>query len=82
MPGRADPLSRAVIDLLSDYASETFVTQTELARRTGITQSQISRLFSYEAVVTIAQAGAIARALGLSFSSVVSKAEEQINSRG
>ena len=54
-----EKLGLSVASLLRDYADESFVTQTELAHRSGISQSQISKLFRAERQMTVAQLGAL-----------------------
>ncbi|KAA9110153.1 helix-turn-helix domain-containing protein [Microbacterium rhizomatis] len=70
----AAAISRAVAEILRDHAEQTFVTQTELARRTGISQSQISKLFRAERPMTIGQLAELCDALHLSIAAVVGEA--------
>ncbi|MBW9095172.1 helix-turn-helix transcriptional regulator [Microbacterium jejuense] len=67
-------LSRAVARILVDACDELFVTQTELARRSGVSQSQISKLLRAEREIKLGQLDAICAALGLSIVAVVAEA--------
>jgi predicted transcriptional regulator len=72
---RGIAVSTAVADILRVHADETFVTQLELARRTGISQSAISKMFRHESGMTVAHLSTIARALDLSSAAVLDEAE-------
>lgn len=67
-------------DLLRSYAEESFLSQTELARRSGISQSQISKLFRGERHLTVAQFGAICIALNVPFLAIMALAAEAVGS--
>lgn len=69
------PLNLSIARILAGAADELFVTQTELARRSGVSQSQISKLFSGERAMKVDQLEAICTALGLSAAAVVAEAE-------
>lgn len=69
-----DPFTRSVAGQLRAFADEALLTQTELASRTGISQSQISKLLRAERHMTLAQLHALCGALGLSVTAVVSAA--------
>jgi transcriptional regulator with XRE-family HTH domain len=67
-------LNRAVARILDDACEELFVTQTELARRSGISQSQISKLLRAEHGMKLGHLDAICTALGLSIVAVIAEA--------
>lgn len=67
-------LNDAIARLLATTAEETLITQTELARRTGISQSQISKLFRAERSMSINQFAALCSALQVSPLAVVASA--------
>jgi len=67
-------LNRSVARILAAAADELFVTQTELGRRTGISQSQISKLLRAERAMKVDQLDAICAALGLPVAAVVAEA--------
>lgn len=67
-------LNRAIADLLSRYAEDSFISQTEVARRSGISQSQISKLFRSERRMSINQLESICEALRVSVVAVVAEA--------
>ena len=77
MDGRPDRASRIIVDLLRSYAEETFVTQTELARRTGLEQSHISRTFNHRVTLTVPSMVALCDGLGVSPMAVMSEALQQ-----
>lgn len=72
-----DPFERSIAEQLRIYTDESLVTQTELAARTGISQSQISKLFRAERHMTLSQLRALCGALGLSVVTVVSAAADE-----
>ncbi|MCC2030651.1 helix-turn-helix domain-containing protein [Microbacterium allomyrinae] len=67
-------ISQAVAEILREHAEQTFMTQTELARRTGISQSQISKFFRAERQMTIAQLVSLCDELQLSVVAVIAEA--------
>lgn len=67
-------MNRAVAKILRTYSEESFISQIELGRLSGVSQSQISKLFRGERRMTIDQLESICRALGLSVVAVIAEA--------
>lgn len=74
MPG---PLSSAASRLLADAASELLLTQTEISRRSGVSQSKVSRTFSGSREFTLDELDAVCHALGLSLLAVIDEAKRE-----
>ena len=74
-------ISDAAAELLRTHADETFVSQVEIARRTGISQSNVSKMFRRESKMTVANLADISHALGLSPAAVLAEAERSISDR-
>ncbi len=70
-------LNDAVARLLSVTSEEMFITQTELERRTGISQSLISKLFRTERRMSLDQFAALCRALRVSPAAVIASAMDE-----
>ncbi|MGZ0067819.1 helix-turn-helix domain-containing protein [Microbacterium arborescens] len=66
MQGRSEVICHAVAAQLRDSAETLFLTQTELARRTGISQSQISKLLRAERTMSLYQMLELCAAMNLS----------------
>lgn len=54
---------------------ESGMSQRALAEKSGVTQSQVSKIFSGKAVLTITEASRLAAALGKDFAEIVREAE-------
>lgn len=67
-------LNQAVADLLRTYSEDALVSQTEIATRSGVSQSQISKLLRAERRMTLDQLEAICSALRLSVIAVIAEA--------
>lgn len=70
-------LNDAVARLLAVTADELLITQTELERRTGISQSLISKLFRGERRMSLDQFSALCTALRVSPVAVVASAMQE-----
>lgn len=77
MPTRSDrpPLSPYVAAILERERDEQRLTQTALAKMSGISQSQVSKYLRAERVLNIDRLDALCAALGLDIVSVVSEAD-------
>lgn len=64
-------------DIIREYSDETFLSQSELARRSGVSQPRISDVFTGKAVFSIDQLDAICRALGMQAAAVIHEAEQR-----
>lgn len=71
-------LNRAVVEILRMYTEDSFVSQIELGRLSGISQSQISKLFRGERRLTLDQLEAMCHALRLSVVAVIAEASREI----
>ncbi|GAB2702622.1 hypothetical protein GCM10027071_15480 [Microbacterium marinum] len=78
VPTRAEPVSREVVRIIHDHADETFTTQVELSRKSGVTQSQISRLYGHRAPLSVAHMFALCSALGISAPAVLAEAIDRV----
>lgn len=67
-------LNRAVARLLAVTAEESLITQVELERRTGISQSLISKLFRCERRMSLDQFELLCEALRLEPAEIVADA--------
>jgi transcriptional regulator with XRE-family HTH domain len=76
---RAEAICIAVSERMRITAETLFLTQTELSRRTTISQSQISKLFRGERGMTVFQMLELSDALGLSPVSVLRDAIAEID---
>lgn len=77
---RAEAICIAVSERLRVSAETLFFTQTELARRTPISQSQISKLFRGERSMSIFQLLELTQAMGLSPVDVLRDAIDSVDS--
>lgn len=71
-------LNQAVTNVLRIYIEDSFISQTQLEGLSGVSQSQISKLFRGERRMTIDQLESICRGLGLSVVAVVAEAASNI----
>jgi len=71
-------LSLVVAEVVEDVAKEMFLTQTDLGRASGVSQSKISRAYRGQRVFTIDELAAICRALEVSVAAVVAEAEDRL----
>jgi len=72
---RGERLSNAVAAIIREFTTETFVSQSELARRSGVSQPHISAVFRGKTVFTLDQLDAICDALGLQLIAVIHEAD-------
>ncbi|MFB9641483.1 helix-turn-helix domain-containing protein [Agromyces lapidis] len=72
---RVGTLSDAVATIVRNYTEETYVSQSELARRSGISQPHISNVFNGKTVFTLDQLDRVCDALGLQLISVIHEAD-------
>ena len=78
---REGRLSDEVTAILRTYAEETFVSQSELARRSGVSQPHISNVFRGITVFTIDQLDAVCDALGVQIAAVIHEADQSTRPR-
>jgi predicted transcriptional regulator len=76
---RAEAICIAVSERMRISAETLFLTQTELARRTPISQSQISKLFRGERSMSVYQLLELSEAMGLSPVDVLRDAIESVD---
>lgn len=67
--------SRAIADVLRILATEQGQSQLSLSQQSGVSQAQISRVFSHKRSVSIEDLSLLAEALGTTASRVVREAE-------
>lgn len=70
-------LSGAVALIIKSHTEESFMTQSELARRSGVSQPHISNVFNERSTFSLDQLDAICIALGLQVASVIHEAEQR-----
>lgn len=70
-----DPYSQQVARELEASAREQGLSQNELARRSGVSQAQISRIFKFLRAVSVEDLDLIAQALGVRGSVILKRAE-------
>lgn len=70
-------LSLVVTRVIRDVAEDVYLTQAELARRSGVPQSTISRAYHERQAFTIDQLDALCRALGVSVAAVIAEAQRR-----
>jgi len=68
-------LARAAAAVVATIADEVLMTQSELARRTGIPQPPISRAFAGRRVFTLDELDGVCQALGVDVAAVVHDAD-------
>ncbi|MGV3071077.1 helix-turn-helix domain-containing protein [Corynebacterium phoceense] len=69
-------ISREVIRIIRGELSKSELSQLDIAKFSGISQSQVSRILSFEKELTVDQCDAICMALGLNIQTVVDEAQE------
>jgi len=70
--------TRFVAQVLRDNADRQNLSGAEIARRSGVSQAQVSRVFAHKRAVSVDHVLAIAHALGLRGSDVFAEAERRI----
>ena len=70
--------TRFVAQVLRENADEQNLSGAEIARRSGVSQAQVSRVFAHKRAVSVDHVLAIAHALGLRGSDVFAEAERRI----
>ena len=79
MPSNAaapqDPFERALLAVIRDAMTDRDVIPAELARRTGVSESQVSNLFNGKRTLRFGQFVAICKALGVPASIMTARAE-------
>lgn len=73
-----DEFSRAIADVLRILATERGQSQISLSQVSGVSQAQISRVFSHKRSVSIEDLSLLAEALGTTASRVVREAESRL----
>ncbi|GLU88888.1 helix-turn-helix transcriptional regulator [Agromyces sp. NBRC 114283] len=68
-------LATLVATVVRNYAEETYVSQAELSRKSGVSQPHISNVFTGKSVFSIDQLDAICSALGLKVTAVIHEAD-------
>ena len=77
-----DVFSRKIADALRELAVERGQSQSSLAEISGVSQGQISRIFSHKRSVSVEDLALLAIALGTSASEIAARAEEAIAAGG
>ena len=70
--------TRFVAQVLREHADQQNLSGAEIARRSGVSQAQVSRVFAHKRAVSVDHVLAIAHALGLRGSDVFAEAERRI----
>lgn len=70
--------TRFVAQVLRENADRQNLSGAEIARRSGVSQAQVSRVFAHKRAVSVDHVLAIAHALGLRGSDVFAEAERRI----
>lgn len=65
-PGARSPLSARVLDVIQDIAARADLSQSQIAVLSGLTQSQISRLYAGHAVLKVDELAALCDGLEVS----------------
>lgn len=73
-----DVFSRKIADALRELAVERGQSQSSLAEISGVSQGQISRIFSHKRSVSVEDLALLAIALGTSASEIAARAEEAV----
>lgn len=69
-------ISREVIRIIRGELGRSGMTQLDISRASGISQSQISRILSFDKELTVDQCDAICTALGICIETVIAEAQE------
>ena len=72
---QSEDLAQKIAEVVEELASERGLSQNALAKKSGVSQGQISRIFTGKRYVSLSQLFSIAHALGKSASGLGAEAE-------
>lgn len=75
---QSEDLAQKIAEVVEELASERGLSQNALAKKSGVSQGQISRIFTGKRDVSLSQLFSIAHALGKSASGLFAEAEARL----
>ncbi len=75
---QSEDLAQKIAEVVEELASERGLSQNALAKKSGVSQGQISRIFTGKRDVCLSQLFSIAHALGKSASGLFAEAEARL----